>query len=116
MNRRIMSLVCLLVWSVPTAFAFDNLTADPDAQHCYGHAKLGFDSVINSRVGVPADLTLGIARIDLLAAISYEYYSPALVDVVLNAYTWPGSPHDNTMRVFYYCARDRAGMLSASSP
>jgi len=116
MNRRIISLVCLLAWSVPAAFAFDNPPADPGAQPCYGQAMLGFDSVINSRVGVPADLTVGIARIDLLAAISYENYSPTLVDVVLNAYIWPGSPHDYAVRVFYYCARDRAGMLSASSP
>src|SRR3569623_1518788 len=101
MNRRIMSLVSLLVWSVPTAFAYDNLHAVPDAQHCYGHGMLGFDSVINSRVGVPAELTVGSARIDLRAAICYENYSPALVDVVLNAYIWPGSPHDYAVRVFY---------------
>src|SRR3569833_1714259 len=102
MNRRIKSLVCLLVWSVPTAFAFDNLPADPDAQHCYGHAMLGFDSVINSRVGVPADLTVCIARIVQLAAISYENYSPAQEKEEQKTYTWPGSPHDYAVRVFYY--------------
>lgn len=108
MKTRALSLSLLLSSLTAPAFAFEGAPADPGALYCYGHAMVGFDSVINSRLGVPAELTVGLASKNPLAATSHENYSHDLVKVVLDAYMWQGSPHEYAVGVFYHCAQRQA--------
>lgn len=97
---------------VAPAFALDSAPVEPGAFFCYAHAMVGFDSVINSRLGVPAELTVGLAIKNPEAAVSHENYSQYMVKVVLDAYMWKGSPHNYAVGVFYHCAQHQATLLS----
>ncbi len=112
MKYRILSLICALAWMSPAAIAFDGLPRDLNAQLCYGHAMVGFDSVINSRLGVPAETGLGLALKNPLAVALHEKYSTYLLKIIWDAYLWNGSPHDYAVGVFYYCAKQQ-GQQSA---
>lgn len=72
---------------------------------CYGSAMLGYDSVINSRLGVPAEHALELARIKkhLLKTV----YSSQLLNTILTAYLWKGSPHSYATHVFFKCAQQQ---------
>lgn len=87
------------------ASAFDNPPVEHDALYCYSYSMVGYDSVINSRLGVPAEYALGLAMKNPLKIALDERYSIFILKVVLNAYLWPDSPHDYAVRVFYNCAR-----------
>lgn len=106
------SLILLLSSLASPSFALGSAPTDPDVLHCYAHAMVGFDSVINSRLDVPPELSVGLAIKNPTAAISYENYSHYLVKVVLDAYMWDGSPHSYAVDVFYYCAQ-KGAMLTA---
>src|SRR3569833_2547326 len=75
MKTRTMGLVLLLSSLAVPAFAFDSAPAEPGALYCYARAMVGFDSVINSRLGVPAELTVGLATKNPAAAVSHENYA-----------------------------------------
>src|SRR3569832_640251 len=111
MKTRTMGLVLLLSSLAVPAFAFDSAPAEPGALYCYAHAMVGFDSVINSRLGVPAELTVGLATKNPAAAVSHENYAQYMVKVVLDAYMWKGSPHDYAVGVFYLCVLFLASFL-----
>src|SRR3569833_4764441 len=112
MKTRTMGLVLLLSSLAVPAFAFDSAPAEPGALYCYAHAMVGFDSVINSRLGVPAELTVGLATKNTAAADSHENYAQYMVKVVLDAYKWKGSQHDYAVGEFYHCAQHQATILS----
>lgn len=97
------------------AFAFDDPPMERDAQICYGYAMVGFDSVINSRLGVPAEFALGLARNNPVTAAAGDHYSINVLKIVLNAYLWQDNPHDYAVQVFYHCAKgDQETNLGAS--
>src|SRR3569832_2268245 len=112
MKTRTMGLVLLLSSLADPAFAFDSAPAEPGALYCYAHAMVGFDSEINSRLGVPAELTVGLASKNPAAAVSHENYAQHMAKVVLDAYMWKVSPHDYAVGVFYHCAQHQASLLS----
>ena len=91
----------------PAASAFDGLPRDLNAQLCYGHAMVGLDSVINSRLGVLPEDVLGLASKDPLAVALHDKYSTYLLKIIWNAYLWEGSPHDYAVGVFYRCAKQQ---------
>lgn len=66
---------------------------------CYAKAMIGYDSVINSRLGVkPDDL---IERFGYRTSAEIEY-----IKVAMGAYKWEGSPHQYANHTFYVCAQD----------
>ncbi|MEK7322556.1 MAG: hypothetical protein AABZ84_05705 [Pseudomonadota bacterium] len=107
MKHLMLSLICVFAVAGPTAAAFDGLPRELDAQLCYGHAMVGFDSVINSRLGVPAENALDLASKNPLAVILHEQYSTYLLKVIWGAYLWNGNPHDYAVGVFYRCAEQQ---------
>lgn len=107
MKYPMLSLICVLAAASPAASAFDGLPRDLDAQLCYGHAMVGFDSVINSRLGVPAENALELASKNPLALVLHEQYSTYLLKVIWGAYLWNGNPHDYAVGVFYRCAEQQ---------
>ena len=65
---------------------------------CFGKAMIGYDSVINARVGVQPD-----AQVDV-----FGYKTPfelSYLQVVLEAYKWEGTPHQYATHIFYQCAQ-----------
>lgn len=100
------------------ALAYDThglFPQDPSMQRCYGAAMVGMDSVINSRIGVPAEHALDLARVSSRAPTSGDGYSTELLSNVLYAYLWEGSPHSYAVKVFFDCAQGHAPVHSASS-
>ncbi len=109
------SLILLVISS--TANAFDTpqrYTKNPDVQACYGFAMIGMDSVINSRLGVPAEHALELARTTQVSAQGDATYSMELLNNILHAYLWQGSPHSYAINMFYQCAQRHAPLRSAS--
>lgn len=58
---------------------------------CYQHAMIGYDSVINSRVGVPAEHAITLTP------------DTELRNVIWNAYLWKASPHEYAIKTFSNC-------------
>ena len=101
--RRLIGL-CILLASLVITLPANAVEWEPNThqeQLCYGKAMLGLDSVINSRLGVPAEHALDLARV---ITTRHESYSSDLLKTILNAYLWQGSPHAYAVRVFYKCA------------
>jgi hypothetical protein len=86
---------------------------EKDAQICYGYAMVGYDSVINARLGVPAEYALGLAVENPVQETTDEHYSINVLKVALNAYLWSGNPHDYAVQVFYNCAKAQGNFLNA---
>ncbi len=120
MKRSLITLACMAgLISAPT-YAYDNYNLFPgeaNVQRCYGLAMVGMDSVINSRLGVPVEHAVELARIRgrNLPVAETEQFSTELLDSMLNAYLWDGSPHSYAIRVFYRCAQNTAPLHSAAS-
>jgi len=101
------------------ASAFTNPPLEKDAQICYGYAMVGYDSVINSRLGVPAEYALGLAMKTPVKENSAQdsiddRYSVNVLKIALNAYIWPGNPHDYAVQVMYRCASAQGNFLDAN--
>jgi len=99
--------------------AFDGLGLfphdQPSVQRCYGAAMVGMDSVINSRIGVPPEHALDLARVSKRTPVSDELFSTELLNNVLAAYLWEGTPHSYAIKVFYDCAQRQTPVRSAES-
>ena len=105
----------IAVFYANTAAAFaDAPRIEKDAQICYGYAMVGYDSVINSRLGVPAEYAVGLALKNPLNETGNDRYSINLLKITLNAYMWPGNPHDYAVQVMYRCAKTQGNFLDAN--
>lgn len=114
-KRLLVSLSLLTV--ATTASAFDNhhrFVGNSDVQNCYGFAMVGMDSVINSRLGVPAEHALELAKLTRVSSSDETTYSMDLLSNILNAYIWEGSPHSYAINMFYQCAQNQRPLRSAS--
>ena len=96
------------------AAAYNTPPLEKDAQLCYGYAMVGYDSVINSRLGVPAEYALGLALKNPVKNSSTDRYSINVLKIALNAYIWPGNPHDYAVQVMYRCAKAQGNFLDAN--
>ena len=117
MRVRFTQLAALVLTSFLTAgaHAFDSYNLFPagsGTQICYGQAMVGMDSVINSRIGVPPEHALELARVQP-ASLSHELYSTSILETILNAYLWEGTPHSYAITVFYKCAQQRSHLRNA---
>ncbi len=97
------------------AFDYNRFAGNIEAQRCYGFAMVAMDSVINSRIGVPPEHALELARLNSVSSHIDATYSIDLLDNILNAYLWEDSPHSYAINVFYRCARNSGPMRSAST-
>jgi len=113
--KLIVTVVLLLVCSVNVqAFdSFSKISSDSKLQSCYGFAMVGMDSVINSRLGVPPEHALDLAK--HIHVSKGEIYSTTMLNNILDAYLWDDSPHSYAISVFYKCAQAGNAIRSASS-
>jgi hypothetical protein len=87
---------------------------DGPEQHCYGLAMVGYDSVINSRLGVPPEHVIGLASLQTVGAESSSF-QPYLLKVVLGAYLWEKSPHNYAVKVMYNCSAQDAAVVASNT-
>jgi hypothetical protein len=73
-------------------------------QQCYAMSMVGYDSVINSRLGVPAEHALDLAAIKRANTQTAQKYAPFLLKVILDAYLWIDSPHTYAVKTMFNCA------------
>ena len=87
--------------------AFENLSTalTVEQQACYSIAMVGMDSVINARLGVPAEHALELASLPV-ANNTTESYDVNLLRTILDAYLWRDTPHSYAIKIFYGCAVD----------
>ena len=81
-------------------------------QRCYGVSMVGYDSVINSRLGVPAEHALELAHVKVEDNSSYQ---PFLLKVILDAYLWYETPHAYAVKVMFNCAVNSTKLQTAAS-
>ncbi len=113
---KLVSIVVLLLVCSVNVQAFDSFaknSGDSKLQGCYGFAMVGMDSVINSRLGVPPEHALHLAK--NIHVSKGEIYSTTMLNNILDAYLWDDSPHAYAISVFYKCAQAANVIRSASS-
>ncbi len=71
---------------------------------CYSYAMIGFDSVINSRLGVPAEHALDLSRNPATRNYETSTYNTGMLKTILGAYLWDNTPHSYAIKVFFDCA------------
>ena len=77
---------------------------------------IDLDSVINSRLGVPAEHALHLAAMTHTpTTLTGPVYSKAILNTVWDAYFWQESPHNYALKVFYRCATEQNTLRSAKS-
>ncbi len=74
-------------------------------QQCFALAMIGFDNVINSRLGIPIQTALTAMTVNQTSPEVRDAYKLYLNDVVLNAYDWRGSPHEYAVKVLFHCGK-----------
>ncbi len=77
-------------------------------QECYSVAMVGYDSVINSNLGVPLDEVIDTFVSNNDGMNTLEIYREFLLLVVMEAYQWEGTPHMYAVRTMYRCANKHA--------
>ena len=89
----------LTILNTPQVFAYG--LGDKESQ-CYSVAMVGYDSVINSGLGVPLDQVIEtmVTHNNSTIAIYKDY----LLLVVMDAYNWQGTPHTYAVKTLYDCA------------
>lgn len=77
---------------------------DGRMQHCFSRAMVGMDSVINSRLGVPAEHALALSVREAVNDNQETVFDEPLLAMILSAYLWEDSPHSYAIKIFYDCA------------
>lgn len=83
------TVLLMVAMSGHTYMSTENFT--PIERECYKNAMIGYDSVINSRVGVPAEHAIDLTQ------------STIERNVIWNAYLWKASPHEYAIKTFSSC-------------
>mgnify|MGYP001551722058 CR=1 FL=1 len=83
--------------------------ADEGAPVCYGYAIIGYDMVVNARLGVPPDEVVGLAAGPAAHGGKVESYSVPVLKVVLGAYGWHAGPDDYATQVMDLCIQESEG-------
>lgn len=87
---------------------FDVLQFNPKQQYCFSKAMVGMDSVINANLGTPPEHAVDLILTDGNVQALNNPNTVGMLNVILNAYFWTGSPHGYAIKVFYQCAESQA--------
>ena len=98
--RRTLIIIAML-FNFHASQVFASALSDKESQ-CYSVAMVGYDSVINSGLGVPLDQVIEtmVTHNNSTIAIYKDY----LLLVVMDAYNWQGAPHTYAVKTLYDCA------------
>jgi len=116
MNRFIQACLAPILALAPVgAMAYENIAVEGEVQECYSRAMIGMDSVINARMGVPAEHALSLSLKPGVIVTNEHAYRKDFLIVILDAYLWDESPHSYALKVFYNCAAANRQLHSASA-
>lgn len=101
----IAAVIFLISLGGTSAHAYESYGLSSDQQQCFSYAMIGMDSVINSRLGLPPEHALEIARLVNVRNMDVTFDN-AILNVMLSAYLWQTSPHSYAIKVFYDCAKN----------
>jgi len=107
MTMRLFILILFIITN-QQIFASDVNSLNSKEQACYATAMIGYDYVINSRVGLPIERALSTVTVNVEADNVNDTYKFQLHTVVMNAYQWQGEPHTYAAKVMYNCAFSQA--------
>ncbi len=93
----------VLIFSV-SASANDSSPLNSNEHECFALSMIGFDQVINSRVGVPIEHALNTMTVNQQSPNVRDIYKMRLKGVVQHAFRWGGSPHEYAVKVLFSCA------------
>jgi hypothetical protein len=108
MKRVYALLIAVLPPLVFPVLTYASASGDDGAPVCYGYAIVGYDMVVNARLGVPPDLAVGLAAKPPGDGADRHYSIPVL-KVVLEAYAWRGGPDEYATQVMDHCMRQTSG-------
>lgn len=94
----------------------DALAFDWKEHPCYAQAMIGRDSVINARLGLPAEHALGIVGFGEPRKSGDLYDSTELLKVMWSAYLWDDSPHEYSRKVFRECTLGEGQVSMINKP
>lgn len=101
---------CLFVFLILSFPLVSSAELSQPEQQCFGISMVGYDSVINSRLGVPAEHALDLAMIRHANNSDKNAYAPFLLKVILDAYLWGDTPHTYAVKVLFKCAQRQSMM------
>ena len=107
MKRFIGLLIVLVYAGSAMAEGFNwhtGLQGSDKQQQCYAIAMIGLDSVINAHLGVLPEQIVELNMVNTAAAKDVVQYQSIVLNVMLAAYLWEGSPHSYAVQVFFDCA------------
>lgn len=73
-------------------------------QACYSVSMVGYDTVINSDLGLPLDEVIDSMVTNNNVLQTLDIYQDYLLLVVMDAYNWEGSPHTYAVKTMFHCA------------
>ena len=88
--------------------------SDSRMQGCFSRAMVGMDSVINARLGVPAEHALALSARGENSEKHAAVFDEPLLATILSAYLWKDSAHSYAIKVFYDCAAFQPRMVEQS--
>ena len=103
--QRLSPLLLVLPFTL-SAQAYEFPEVSDEIRDCYSKAMIGYDSVINARLGVPPEHALTYTYRNLDATPEQAQYLDNILIVVWGGYLWKSSPHNYALSVFYHCAQD----------
>ena len=100
----------VILAAILLSFSFGNVSAAGGSglseveQACYSVSMVGYDTVINSDLGLPLDEVIDsmVTNNDNLQTL--DIYQDYLLLIVMDAYNWEGSPHTYAVKVMFNCA------------
>jgi len=101
-----------MLFAAPQVHAYESFGLSVDQQECFSYAMIGMDSVINSRLGLPAEHALDISRVNNFNSTTAKF-DTVVLNVMLDAYLWKTSPHSYALKVFFDCASNNKGQQQA---
>lgn len=104
MNK--IALLFLLACSSVFAYQTDINDLSDNERECYAASMIGFDSVINSRVGVPAEHAIRITSGHDHFTKTSPLYRDNLRITIWTAYLWKDSPHTYAVKTFASCIKE----------
>jgi len=111
--------VLLMLLSLLCSNVFAYAALGPDAENheqvCFAAAMIGYDNVINSRVGVPFSSALSVVSVNVESPIIEDTYKFELHKIVAGAYVWEHSPHEYAVKTLFQCAANQTGTNQSAS-
>lgn len=101
MTKYISLLLLFVIMLVPFQNSIEELTENERV--CFGVGMVGYDSVINAKIGVPPEDTLHLVKDYPNLPIDHPLNKIPMLTTILSAYLWKGTPHSYSIDILNKC-------------